>query len=286
MPIDPDVAVGATMAPQDVEWNSSDVLLYHLALGAGNPPADPGELHYAYERDLRVLPTFGIVAPNLRLSEPPQVSFPGVEIDLAKVLHGSQEINVHRPIPVHGRGRCTTRIADVQDKGKAAVIVQESTLTVDGAPLCTTRSSIFAHGEGGFGGVRGPSQRVAMPTREPDAVADSPTQPQQALLYRLCGDRNPLHADPAFAESAGYPQPILHGLCTYGVVCKAVVDNALGGDPGRVSSFAARFAGVVFPGETIRTRIWDEGGGRLLAESCAVERDEARVLSDVVMTAN
>ncbi|MBK0866484.1 MaoC family dehydratase N-terminal domain-containing protein [Saccharopolyspora sp. HNM0986] len=281
MPIDPDVAIGATVATQDVEWDSSDVLLYHLALGAGDPPTDPGELRYAYERDLRVLPTFAVVAPNLRQSEPPAVSFPGVEIDLAKVLHGGQEITVHRPIPTAGRGRSTTRIADVQDKGKAAVIVQESTLTVDGEALCTTRSSIFAHGEGGFGGERGPSHRVQPPEREPDIVADSVTQPQQALLYRLCGDRNPLHADPAFAEAAGYPQPILHGLCTYGVVCKAVVDNALGGEAERVSSFAARFTGVVFPGETIRTRIWDEGGS-LVAESSVVERD-SRVLSDVVL---
>ncbi len=282
MPIDPDTAIGATVATQDVEWNSSDVLLYHLALGAGDPPTDPGELRYAYEQDLRVLPTFAVVAPNLRQSEPPAVSFPGVEIDLAKVLHGGQEITVHRPIPATGRGRSTTRIADVQDKGKAAVIVQESTLTVDGTELCTTRSSIFAHGEGGFGGERGPSHRVRLPEREPDIVADALTQPQQALLYRLCGDRNPLHADPAFAEAAGYPQPILHGLCTYGVVCKAVVDNALGGEVQRVSSFAARFTGVVFPGETIRTRIWDEGGS-LVAESSVVERD-SRVLSDVVLT--
>ena len=283
MPIDPDLATGAELAAQDVAWTASDVLLYHLALGAGNPPTDPGELRYAYERDLHVLPTFAVVAPNLRRAEPPAVSMPGVEVDLAKVLHGGQEIAVHRPIPISGTGRCTTRIADVQDKGKAAVIVQESTLTDDDGPLCTMRSSVFAHGEGGFGGHRGPSQRVEMPGREPDLVVDSPTQPQQALLYRLCGDRNPLHADPEFAAAAGYSQPILHGLCTYGVVCKAIADHALSGDPARIASFAARFTGVVHPGETIRTHLWREPGGVLLAESTTTERG-TRVLSDVRCT--
>ncbi|MCX2730451.1 MaoC/PaaZ C-terminal domain-containing protein [Saccharopolyspora sp. NFXS83] len=284
MPIDPEVAIGATVAAQDVEWSSSDVLLYQLALGAGNPPTDPGELRYAYEQDLHVLPSFAVVAPNLRQFEPPALSFPGVEIDLAKVLHGGQEITVHRPFPAAGGAHATTRIVDVQDKGKAAVIVQETTMTDAAGPVCTARSTIFARGEGGFGGHRGSSQRAEPPQREPDVVADSPTWPQQALLYRLCGDRNPLHADPAFAEAAGFPAPILHGLCTYGVVCKAIADTALGGEVHRMSSYAARFTGVVFPGETIRTRIWQEGGGRLVATSSVLERDEAPVLGDIVVT--
>ncbi|MQA07148.1 MAG: 3-alpha,7-alpha,12-alpha-trihydroxy-5-beta-cholest-24-enoyl-CoA hydratase [Pseudonocardiaceae bacterium] len=284
MPIDPDVAVGGSLGETEFSWTASDVLLYHLALGAGARPTEPAELRYAYERDLRVLPTFGIIAPNLRDTGTPSVSFPGVEIDLAKVLHGRQEIVLHRPIPVEGKAITRSRIADIYDKGSAAVLLQEGE-TVDpaGNPLWTTRSAIFARGEGGFGGKRGPSERVELPDREPDSVLEKPILPQQALLYRLCGDRNPLHADPEFAAAAGFPAPILHGLCSYGMVCKEVVDGLLDGDVARVASYAARFAGVVYPGETLRTRVWREGD-RLLLTTSAAERDDAPVLADVTLT--
>src|SRR5919198_5836771 len=260
MPINPEVAIGAELPEIEFSWTSSDVLLYHLALGAG---AD--DLRYVLEDRLQVLPTFGVVAPNFRTFEPPAVRFPGIEIDLTKVLHGTQSITVHRPIPVSGKAIARTRIADVWDKEKAAVIVQEAAVTDPaGTPLWTTRSSIFARGEGGFGGERGPSGGTPAPDREPDAVLLSATLPQQALLYRLCGDRNPLHSDPDFAAGAGFPRPILHGLCSYGVVCKAVVDGLLKGDASRVSGYSARFAGVVYPGETLRTRVWAEDGGFVL----------------------
>ncbi|MER6900236.1 MaoC family dehydratase N-terminal domain-containing protein, partial [Amycolatopsis sp. NPDC000740] len=202
MPIDPAVAIGADLGEVSFAWTPSDVLLYHLAVGAGADPVAERELRYTYERDLRVLPTFATVAANLRTFEPPALKFPGVDVDLAKVLHGKQEIELHRPIPVEGKAVARTRIADVFDKGKAAVLVQETEVADEsGAPLWTARSSIFARGEGGFGGERGPSDKIEWPEREPDAVLDVPTLPQQALLYRLCGDRNPLHADPAFAEA-------------------------------------------------------------------------------------
>ncbi len=277
MPIDPTVAIGAELPEVEFSWTATDVLLYHLALGAT-------ELRYTYERDLRVLPTFGVVAAHLRATEPPAVSFPGIDVDLARVLHGTQEITLHRPFPVHGEAVLRTRVADVLDKGTAAVIVQESTaVDADGVALFTTRSSIFARGEGGFGGSRGPSTRVDVPDREPDAVLETPTLPQQALLYRLCGDRNPLHADPEFARLAGFPAPILHGLCTYGVVCKAVVDAFLDGRADRVGGFAAKFTGVVYPGETLRTRVWRDDD-RFVLTTTAVDRDDAPVLSDVVLT--
>ncbi|GAB3576837.1 MaoC/PaaZ C-terminal domain-containing protein [Amycolatopsis endophytica] len=282
MPIDPDVALGAELDELTFAWTSSDVLLYHLALGAGAKPTDPRELRYTYERDLRVLPTFATVAANLRVFDPPVVSFPGIEIDLAKVVHGTQAVTVHRPIPVEGEATARTRIVDIQDKGKAAVIVNEtSVVSSDGSPLWTARSSIFARGEGGFGGPRGSSSRVELPDREPDAVIDTPTLPQQALLYRLCGDRNPLHIDPEFARSAGFDVPILHGLCTYGVVAKAVTDALLDADVTRVGSFSARFAGIVLPGETLRTKVWRTDDGLVLTTT-AVERD-APVLADAVL---
>src|SRR2546430_7661424 len=212
MPIDPNTAIGAELPAVEFSWSTTDILLYHLALGAGADPLDARELRYVLEDRLHVLPTFGVVAPNFRTFEPPAVRFPGIEIDLAKVLHGTQSISLHGPIPPSGKAIAHPRITDVWDKGKAAVIVQEAVIEdASGSPLWTTRSSIFARGEGNFGGERGPSEKITMPDRAPEAVLDTPTLPQQALLYRLCGDRNPLHADPEFAAGAGFPRPILHG---------------------------------------------------------------------------
>ncbi|GAB3506232.1 MaoC/PaaZ C-terminal domain-containing protein [Amycolatopsis cihanbeyliensis] len=283
MPIDPTVAIGAELDEVRFAWTSSDVLLYHLALGAGDSPTDAAELRYAYEADLRVLPTFATVAPNLRTFEPPSVSFPGVEIDLERVVHGRQGVTVHRPIPVEGKAVARTRITDILDKGKAAVILQETAVTdPDGSPLWTATSSIFARGEGGFGGKRGSSDRIDPPERAPEVVVDTPTLPQQALLYRLCGDRNPLHADPEFAARAGFEVPILHGLCTYGIVAKAVTDAMLDADVTRIRSWSAKFAGTVLPGETLRTRIWREDGN-LVVTTVALDRDEAPVLTDALL---
>lgn len=279
MPIDPQVAIGSELPPLDFTWTSSDVLLYHLALGAGGDPTDPRELRYTVEDDLQVLPTFSVVAPTVTVFEPPSVEYPGISIDLAKVLHASQRIDLHRPLPADGAGRAVTRVADVHDKGSAAVIVTETLVTDPaGVPLWTSTSSIFARGEGGFGGERGPSGPGTPPERDPDAVIVTPTAPQQALWYRLLGDRNPLHSNPDFAARAGFPRPILHGLCTYGMVCKAVVDAELGGDVTRVAGYGVRFAGIVFPGETLRTSVWREDG-RLQLVTTVDERDGAAALS-------
>ena len=279
MPIDPAVAIGSTLPSTEISWTSSDVLLYHLALGAGGSPTDARELRYAYEQDLQVLATFAVVATSLGVTEAPRVSYPGIEIDLARVLHGSQRVDVHRALPVEGAASAVQRVVNVYDKGSAAVVVTETVVTdSDGAPLWTNTSSIFARGEGGFGGERGPSGKLELPDREPDATVITPTLPQQALWYRLLGDRNPLHADPAFAAAAGFPAPILHGLATYGIVCKALTDTLLDGDASRVRGFGVRFAGVVYPGETLRTQAWSEGD-RYLVSTTVVERD-APALAD------
>jgi len=279
VPIDPALAVGATLPETEISWTSSDVLLYHLALGAGGSPTDARELRYAYEQDLQVLATFAVVATSLGVTEAPRVSYPGIEIDLARVLHGSQRVDVHRALPVEGAATAVQRVVNVYDKGSAAVVVTETVVTdSDGAPLWTNTSSIFARGEGGFGGDRGPSGKHELPDREPDATIITSTLPQQALWYRLLGDRNPLHADPAFAAAAGFPAPILHGLATYGIVCKALTDTLLDGDASRVRGFGVRFAGVVYPGETLRTQAWSEGN-RYLVSTTVVERD-APALAD------
>jgi acyl dehydratase len=291
VPIDLDEALGAELPERAFSWTFSDVLLYHLGIGFGSRRGDnldPRTLAFTTENDLQVLPSFGVVAPTFHDTEPPRVSFPGIEIDLAKVVHGSQAIEVHRPIPTHGAGTLRTTIAEVWDKGSAAVVVQEGVAVDDaGEPLFTTRSSIFAKGEGGFGGERGPSSTLALPDRESDLDTTYDVAPQQALLYRLCGDRNPLHADPAFAERAGFPAPILHGLCSYGIVLREVVQGVLGSDATAVRSYAARFAGIVFPGETIRVHAWDEGEQVLVSATIASndeQRDGAPVLADCVVT--
>ncbi|WP_243057486.1 MaoC/PaaZ C-terminal domain-containing protein [Nocardioides sp. SR21] len=280
MPIDPDVAIGAELGSLDFSWTESDVLLYHLAIGAT-------DLSYTLESaGLQVLPSFGVVAPTFHASDPPPLDLPGCDINLAQVVHGSQSVSVAGPLPTSGSATVTTRISEIWDKGKAAVIWQEGTATSpSGEHLWTTRSSIFVKGEGGWGGDRGSSSPVELPERAPDTDTTYDVAPTQALLYRLCGDRNPLHADPDFAKAAGFPAPILHGLCSYGIVLRTLTDTLLGGDATRVTGFGVKFAGVVYPGETIRIRGWDEDGRIVAAASVAGgERDGAPVLGDVVLS--
>jgi acyl dehydratase len=284
MPIHLDEAIGAELPAVEFSWSSSDVQLYHLGLGAGSDPLDGRELRYLTDETPQVLPTFGNVAQTFGMTEPPTVKFPGIDIELSRVLHASEAITVPNPIPPSGTGRAVTRFTEIWDKGKAAVIWSETTVsTPDGDLLWTQKRSIFARGEGGFGGERGPSTSAQPPDRAPDAELAIPTLPQQALLYRMCGDRNPLHSDPEFAIAAGFPKPILHGLCTYGIGCKALVDEFLDGDVSRVGSYGARFSGVLFPGETLKASVWKDGG-RLLAVLSAPARDDAVVLTGVELT--
>ena len=281
MPIDVAVALGAELEPVEFSWTSNDVQLYNLALGAGGDPMDEKELRYLIDGTPQVLPTFSSVAATFHMTEPPKVSFPGVDIELSRVLHASEAVTVPAPLPPSGSGRAVTRVTDIWDKGKAAVLLNETTVTDPaGNLLWSTKRSIFARGEGGFGGERGPSTSSETPGGTPDFTADIPVLPQQALLYRLCGARNPLHSDPGFAAAAGFPRPILHGLCTYGMTCKALVDTVLGGDAARVASYGARFAGVVFPGETIRAKVWRDGD-KYVGVVTAPDRGDEIVLSGV-----
>jgi acyl dehydratase len=281
MPIDVAAALGAEPSVRELSWSADDVLLYHLSLGAGLYRTGPAELCWTYERDLQVLPTFALVAGERShgIQAGRAMSLPGIDVDLRKILHAGQSISLHGPIPTSGAVRASSRVAHVWDKDKAAVIVMENAITdLDGAPLWTTTSQIWARGEGGFGGEPGPETSWAAPEREPDAVLDSPTSVQTAMLYRLNGDRNPLHIDPDFARDAGLDAPILHGLASYGIVCKAIVDELLDGDPARVRSYTARFAGMLTPGETIRTRVWRDGDLLRLHASCP-QRDGAPALT-------
>jgi acyl dehydratase len=282
MPIDAAKALAAGPRTGEITWNRKDVQLYHLGIGAGVPATDPDELRYTLESRLHVLPSFATVAGAGAPGVISGLSMPGVEVDLARVLHGGQTLEIHRPIPVEGEARTTSRIAAVYDKGKAAVLVLRTEAADADGPLWTNDSQIFLRGEGGFGGDRGPSARLDPPTGDPDKVVERPIREDQALLYRLSGDWNPLHADPEFAGLAGFERPILHGLCTYGATLKAVVDTLLDGDVTRVRAYSTRFAGVVFPGETLRIRLWRQEGSVRVTVS-AVERNDAPVLADTIV---
>lgn len=281
MAIDIEELLGAQLPPVTSSWDADDVILYHLGLGAG-VSTEPSELRYVYERDLHVLPTYGVVPVMSLLDGMP--ALPGLHADFARMLHGEQDLEIVTPLPVSAEARHTGVVTGVFDKRSAALVVieTESRAVPSDTLLCRNRFSLFFRGEGGFGGESGPSTGRAAPDRAADHVVHVPTIPQQAALYRLNGDRNPLHIDPEFARLGGFERPILHGLCTYGMVCKAAVDAALGGAVTAVRGFRARFAGVVVPGETVIVEMWKEGTGFAVRASC--KERESPVLSHAVLT--
>jgi acyl dehydratase len=260
MPIDPS-AVGAEAGPVERSWKSKDALLYAVGVGAGVE-----ELAFTTENsrglEQQVLPTFAVIAGG-GASAMGKVG----DVDWTQLVHGEQAFELAGPIPVEGTVSTTSRITGIYDKGKGAVIVSEST-SVDAATgelRFTNRSSVFIRGAGGFGGDRGPSgPRNVPPERVPDHRVTYPTSADQALIYRLSGDRNPLHSDPAFAELAGFDRPILHGLCTYGVTGRALLHVLCGSDPARFRSMEGRFSAPVYPGEDLVVSMWQVGEGEAL----------------------
>jgi len=254
--------VGMTFEPVPFSWDAKDVMLY--AVGAGAKP--DGELDFVYEgKGPKVLPTYAVI--------PGMFSMGGlvsnVEINLPMLLHGEQSITLHREIPPEGKVKVTGRISEVWDKGKAAVIGSEGIVEDENGPLFTTKATLFIRGAGGFGGERGPSTAGvnAAPDRAPDHVVEDVTRPEQAAIYRLSGDPNPIHIDPQFAQMAGFQGPFLHGLCTYGFVGRAILKALCGGDPARFRSFEARFADQVWMGDTIITKIWKSGKGEAVVQA-------------------
>jgi acyl dehydratase len=284
MPIDPAVALGATVEPFSSSWDADDVILYHLGIGAGlNKPTDPAELAYTYEQKLAVLPSFAVVPAFMGLVKAASGQIPGLAVNPVMILHGEQDLEIHQPIPTSGAVENRARVASLYDKGKAALVTIEVESGPAGDPLFTNRFTIFARGEGGFGGdPNSPPPGNTPPESLPDSVVESPTMSHQALIYRLSGDKNPLHADPDFAKLGGFDTPILHGLCTFGIACKAVVDTLLGGDVTAVARYQVRFTGVVFPGETVVTSMWRDGD-RIILSATTKERPEKPVLSNAAI---
>ena len=267
MPINPD-AVGSKGDPIEVSWDSKDCLLYAVGIGAGT-----GELAFTTENtsgvEQRVFPTFPVVIGWGAGSAMANIG----EFNWAMLVHGQQSVTLHQPIPVEGTATLQSEIVAIYDKGKAAVVVSATTATLGGAPLYTTTSSAFIRGEGGWGGDRGPSgpQNVP-PDRAPDHQVTYQTSPDQALVYRLSGDRNPLHSDPAFAAMGGFDRPILHGLCTYGFTGRALLHTLCDSDPARFAHVEGRFASPVFPGEALTVSMWEVDGGDAVFTTSAGDR--------------
>jgi acyl dehydratase len=271
MPLNPD-AVGSVGEPTEVSWTSKDALLYAVGVGAGTD-----ELAFTTENTAnvpqRVLPTFPVV-----LGGGGSIFARIGTFNPAMLVHGQQSVTLHREIPVEGSATVTAKIAAMYDKGKAAVVVTESTAlsagSVDrGEPLYTLTASLFIRGEGGWGGERGPSGPMNVPPDgAPDHEVTYRTSPDQALIYRLSGDRNPLHSDPAFAALGGFDRPILHGLCSYGFTGRALLHAVCGSDPARFEHIEARFASPVLPGETLTIRAWSVGDGEAVFNTSVGDR--------------
>jgi acyl dehydratase len=258
-------AVGRAAPPFEREWSSRDSLVYALGVGAGLENS-AAELAFTTENSQGVeqlaLPTFAV---TLALGGLPPIG----EVSLAQILHAEQSMTLHRPIPVAGRTRGTTTITGIYDKGKGALVTLDTEIRLLDAdePLATLSSGVFVRDAGGWGGDRGPSSEWDVPDREPDEVRSYRTGCGQALIYRLSGDRNPLHSDPKIAQAAGFPRPILHGLCTYGYTGRALIDAVCDGDPSRFGSMSARFSMPVLPGQRLEISIWRVAGGVLFRTS-------------------
>lgn len=240
-------------------WTERDTILYALGIGLGADPLDERELRFVYERDLQAIPTLATV---VAWAAGPTVEQMGLNAMLA--LHGEEKTELHRPLPSGGTITACGRVVSVFDKGagKGATITWEVVLRdqESGDRIATLTTTCFARGDGGCGGSsEAAPEPHPIPGRPADVTLDIPTRPDQALLYRLSGDRNSLHADPEIAAKAGLPRPLLHGLCTYGITCRAVLQAFADFDPSRVKSHQARFSAPVFPGETIRVDLWRDG---------------------------
>src|SRR5262249_29149769 len=268
--------VGLPGEPQERAWTSTDALLYAVGVGAGL--GDPlSELRFTTENSegisQQVLPTFGVL-----ISQAATRRSLG-NFDRAQLVHAEQSFELHRPLPVAGTVRTISTVSAIYDKGSGALVITENEAVhaATGEPMVTARSGLFIRGEGGFGGERGSSEHWRRPERPADHQITLPTRPEQALIYRLSGDRNPLHADPKFAARGGFARPILHGLCTYGVTGRALLHALCGSDPARFAGMSGRFTRPVLPGDALTVSMWitengsDNGTGRALFQTATLD---------------
>lgn len=274
MTIDPEKLRQWPIDEIEQTYTARDTMLYALGLGYGADPMNEDQLGFVYEANLKALPSMAVVLgyPGFWISNP------ATGVDWTKVLHGEQGFEIFKQLPATGTVIGKSRVTGLFDKGpgKGAVMLSERDVIdkASGEVLCRLTSTSMLRGDGGFGGASGPLPSPhPLPDRAPDRSLAIATLPQAALIYRLSGDYNPLHADPAVARSGGFERPILHGLCTFGVVCRALLEMACGNDPARLRKMQVRFSAPVYPGETIVTEIWTEAGGVASFRAKVKERD-------------
>lgn len=277
MPLKYDHLMSLKRTGDRFSYGDRETMLYALGVGMGRDPLDETELAFVFEKTaLKTVPSMATV-----LARVPLLRDSGY--DYTKVLHGEQRLTLHRPLPPEGEIIADSRVTEAYDKGagKGAVIYTEQKVRSagDGQPLFTILSTTFARGDGGFGGPAGSGPEPhTIPDRKPDMTRTLETRKDQALLYRLNGDRNPLHSDPELAKRVGFPVPILHGLCTYGTACKAVLQTVCGYDHTKITSFDVRFSSPVYPGESIATDMWKDGN--VLSFRCRVPERNVMVINN------
>ena len=260
MPINYEKLINWKIPEVEQQLTKRDTMLYALGVGLGADPCDANHIKFVYEENLLALPTMAII-----LASPgPWHAHPDTGITRSHVVHGEQSFRMHQPLPVEGAIVGQTKVAGILDKGKdkGALLMTECAVRdkASGQLICTLTSTAFCRADGGFGGPSGPVKAPhPLPDTPPHQICDLPTLPQSALIYRLSGDYNPLHADPAYAHKAGFTMPILHGRCTFSIAGHAILKTCCGYDPARFKSMEGRFSSPVYPGETIRTEIWRDG---------------------------
>lgn len=269
----PEEVLGFEYTPTKFTYTERDVSLYALGIGAAQNALDKSELQFVYEQNpegFKTLPTFGVLYPHFH--QP----IPGIKFKVENGLHGEEYLEIKKPLPTSGTITCTGKIIGVYDKGSGAVIVTQSiSHDENGAELARHEHTVFIRGIGGFGGDRGPSSKINIPPdRAPDKVHSEKIADNQALIYRLSGDFNPLHADPEVAVRGNFARPILHGLCTYGFAGRALLKHYCDNDPARFKSIKARFVSPVLPGETLITEMWKLNATTVIFQSKVAERDE------------
>jgi acyl dehydratase len=272
MPLNP-AAVGAVGDVRTMSWNSKDALLYAVGIGAGQNDL-PFTTENTKEVQQVVFPTFAVVAGSGTTSPGKSAMAEIGTFNWAMLVHGSQAITLHRPIPVEAEATVQDKVVAMYDKGKAAVVVTEAeTKLKTGELLWTTRSSVFIRGEGGWDGERGPSgPQNEPPAKSPDHEVTLQTSPDQAFVYRLSGDRNPLHTDPSFAAIGGFDRPILHGLCSYGFTGRALLGALCNNDVTKFKHIEGRFSSPVMPGDALTVRMWNVGAGETVFTTSVGDR--------------
>ena len=278
MPINYDEIMSMTSENVEISYSDKDSILYSLGVGLGNDPMNMAELKYVYENSQVALPS---MATNFQYHSPLLLK---ANINFILVVHGEQKLSFSNPLPVSGDFISNAKVIGCYDKGagKGAIIDVETTINLkkDNTEICKLVSTTFARGDGGFGGPESPKSEIFRPEGDPDFVHEIKSKPDQALIFRLSGDYNPLHSDPNFAKTAGFEKPILHGMCTYGIACRSLVESVCEGDAKRLKKFDCRFSSPVYPGETIVTEMW-KNGSKVYYQSKVKERDKIVIKNGV-----